>query len=155
GADPLAPTAWTKTGPVFSKAPTAYGPGHNAVVIAPDGQWWNIYHANSSPGQGCGGGRLLRAQRVAWDSAGGPFFGAPIPNNSLTTEDVDQLAAEYPLNETNGAVAHETSCGTTAQIKGAPVWLNAGLRFSGAADYVDGGATVGNHVQSALTLMAW
>jgi hypothetical protein len=155
GSDPLSPFSWTKTGPVFSKITTVYGPGHNAVVQTADGQWWQMFHANSASGQGCGGGRLLRAQRITWDSTGMPQFGAPTPLNSLTPEDSNQLAASYPLNETSGTSAHEISCSTTAQLKGAPGWLGPGIHFAGGGDYVDGGATVGNHVQFGATLMAW
>ena len=155
GADPLDPAAWTKTGPVFSKVPTVYGPGHNSVILGSDGQWWNIYHGNSFANQGCGGGRQIRAQRINWDSSGAPIFGAPTPLNSVTPDDVNQLAASYPLDETTGSIAHEISCATTATLKGSPTWLNRGLHFNGATDYVDGGATVGNHVQFAATLMAW
>ncbi len=57
GSNPLNAAAWTKTGPVFSKQPGAYGPGHNCVVVDGSGQWWNLYHANDLSGQGCGGYR--------------------------------------------------------------------------------------------------
>ena len=33
GSDILSSGSWTKTGPVFTKQPGAYGPGHNAVVV--------------------------------------------------------------------------------------------------------------------------
>jgi GH43 family beta-xylosidase len=155
GSDPLNPAAWTKSGPVFSRQPSAYGPGHNCVVVDGSGQWWNVYHANNLSGQGCGGYRQLHAQRLFWNADGSPYFGAPVPTNSLVVADTNWLAAQYPLTATSGTNVATTTCGAAGVFVGAPVWQNPGLKFNGVSDYVDGGAQLGNDVQSALTLAAW
>ncbi len=38
---------------------------------------------------------------------------------------------------------------------GSPVWQNPGLHFNGTNDYIDCGSSLGNDVQSTLTLAAW
>ena len=155
GTNPLDPAAWTKSGPVFTKQPSAYGPGHNCVVQDGSGQWWNLYHANNLTGQGCGGFRQLHAQRIFWDASNTPYFGAPVPTNSLVVEDTNYLVAQYALTASSGTVAMTTNCGPSGVLVGAPVWQNPGLKFNGTNDYVDCGATLGNDVQSTLTLAAW
>ncbi|WP_187263316.1 glycoside hydrolase family 43 protein [Pontibacter beigongshangensis] len=86
GGDPLKPADWTKKpNPVFSKSPAgnAYGPGHNGFFTSPDGtEDWIIYHANSSPGQGCSGGRSPRMQKFTWNTDGTPNFGEPVSLSS-------------------------------------------------------------------------
>jgi GH43 family beta-xylosidase len=80
-ADPLDPTAWTKSAePVFEKnsAGQAFGPGHNSFFTSPDGtEDWIVYHANPQAGQGCGGNRSPRMQKFTWTSDGFPDFGTP------------------------------------------------------------------------------
>ena len=79
--DPLRAADWSKSAkPVFATAAAehAYAPGHNGYFVSRDGkQSWLIYHANSSPGQGCGGARSPRIQSFAWSNAGTPIFGLP------------------------------------------------------------------------------
>ena len=74
--------SWTKsTEPVFKASPEngVYAPGHNSFFTSPDGsEDWILYHANSAPGQGCGGKRSPRAQRFDWTSDGLPIFGTPV-----------------------------------------------------------------------------
>jgi GH43 family beta-xylosidase len=155
GTNPLDPAAWTKSGPVFSKQPTAYGPGHNCVFQDGFGQWWNVYHANNLTGQGCGGYRQLRMQRIFWDTGDSPYFGTPVPINSLVVEGTNYLVAQYPLTAGSGAAAATTTCGPSGLLVGSPAWQNPGLKFNGINDYVDCGAALGNDVQSTLTLAAW
>lgn len=73
--------AWKKSPePVFSQKPEAesYAPGHNSFFKSPNGKEdWIIYHANSKPGQGCGGHRSPRAQKFGWNRDGTPDFGSP------------------------------------------------------------------------------
>jgi GH43 family beta-xylosidase len=80
GSDPLVATNWTKTNvPVFTKKPSAYGPGHNAFFKSADGtEDWIIYHANSGQGQGCGDLRSPRMQKFTWNANGTPNFGEPV-----------------------------------------------------------------------------
>ncbi len=74
---------WVKSKePVFKAAPEngVYAPGHNSFFKSPDGKEdWILYHANSAPGQGCGGHRSPRAQRFTWKKDGTPDFGTPLP----------------------------------------------------------------------------
>lgn len=82
GGDPLVAADWTKTtNPVFTKNPagSVYGPGHNAFFKSVDGsEDWIIYHANPSPGQGCGNNRSPRIQKFTWNGDGTPNFGMPV-----------------------------------------------------------------------------
>jgi GH43 family beta-xylosidase len=82
GGNPMLPADWTKsTSPVFSKKPSAsvYGPGHNSFFKSPDGtEDWILYHANSSPGQGCTDTRSPRMQKFTWNADGTPNFGEPV-----------------------------------------------------------------------------
>jgi len=155
GADMLNSNSWTKSGPVFSKQPGAYGPGHNGVVRDAAGQWWNLYHANNLSGQGCGGYRQLHAQRIFWNPDNTPYFGTPVPIGSLVTESSNYLVCSFPLAETGGTSAATIACGPPGRLVGSPAWLNPGLKFNGSSDYVDCGSAVGNDVQSALTIAAW
>lgn len=155
GTNLLDSTAWTKTGPVFSKQPTVFGPGHNGVFQDGSGQWWNVYHANNLSGQGCDGYRMIRVQRLYWNPDNTPYFGTPVPLNSVLTDDPNFLVAQYLLAETSGTNAATTGCGASGVLVGSPVWQNPGLKLNGVTDYVDCGSELGNDVQSALTLAAW
>lgn len=155
GTNPLSASAWTKSGPVFTKQPGAYGPGHNSLVQDGAGQWWNFYHANPETGQGCGGYRRLRAQRVFWPANGAPDFGAPMPEDSVCTDSPDFLAAHFPLAETTGAAANNAVCGRPGVVNGPAVWIRPGLYFNGTNTFVDCGGGTGNDVQHQLTLAAW
>jgi GH43 family beta-xylosidase len=61
-----------------------YAPGHNSFFKSPDGKEdWILYHANSLPGQGCGGFRSPRAQKFSWDKNGFPVFGIPVSEKEV------------------------------------------------------------------------
>lgn len=81
--NPLQPADWVKhPEPLFVKDPSkgVYAPGHNGFFKSPDGcEEWIIYHANSNPGEGCGGKRSPRIQKFTWDANGFPLFGTPVP----------------------------------------------------------------------------
>jgi GH43 family beta-xylosidase len=155
GTDLLTSNHWTKTGPHFLKQPGAYGPGHNSVVQDAAGQWWNVHHANTSSGQGCGGARNLRAQRLYWNADGTPFFGVPVPAGSIVNEAPDFLVARFPLNEAGGTTANNTACGGDGAVNGPATWTHPGLAFNGSNTFLLGDAAVGNDVQFSLTLAAW
>ena len=155
GANILNSSSWTKAGPVFTKQPGAYGPGHNCVVQDATGQWWNLYHANNLTGQACGGYRQLRAQRIFWSATNVPDFGSPVPIGSLVTDEMNFLAVNFPLTESSGTSAASSGCGHAGRLVGTPVWAKPGLKLNGMTDYVDCGPEVGNDVQHTLTLAAW
>ena len=81
-ADLMNPSSWTKSAkPVFkgSAVNEVFAPGHNCFFKSPNGkEHWILYHANSRPGQGCGGFRSPRAQRFTWKKDGSPDFGEPV-----------------------------------------------------------------------------
>jgi GH43 family beta-xylosidase len=81
-ANLLDSTAWKKSPePVFVQNPEnkIYAPGHNSFFKSPDGKEdWILYHANSNPGDGCGGKRAPRAQKFTWNKDGTPNFGVPL-----------------------------------------------------------------------------
>lgn len=93
----LLASSWSKRStPVFSKSTAngVYGPGHNSFVKSPDGtEDWLVYHANSSPGAGCGGARSTRVQKFTWDSAGNPVFGVPV--STSTALNVPSASGRY------------------------------------------------------------
>jgi len=76
------PAAWKKSPePVFKQSVEngVYAPGHNSFFTSPDGEeGYILYHANSKPGQGCGGFRSPRAQKFTWKKDGAPNFGIPV-----------------------------------------------------------------------------
>lgn len=80
--DLLDRSLWKKSPePVFKGDPAAgvYSPGHNSFFKSPDGKEdWILYHANSSPGQGCGKFRSPRAQKFTWKKDGTPDLGNPV-----------------------------------------------------------------------------
>lgn len=82
GSNLLDSLSWTKSQqPVFQQSVQngVYAPGHNSFFKSPDGkQDWILYHANTAPGQGCGGHRSPRAQPFTWTSDGLPNFGEPV-----------------------------------------------------------------------------
>lgn len=84
GGDPLNGADWVKSArPVFGTNAIGgvHGPGHNAFFKSPDGtEDWLIYHANSAPGQGCGGARTPRMQPIRWRDDGTPDFDTPVPS---------------------------------------------------------------------------
>jgi hypothetical protein len=81
-SDILDPASWQKSPqPVFSQSPpdSVFGTGHNSFFQSPDGtETWILYHANAKPGQGCGGFRTPRAQKITWNADGTPNFGKPM-----------------------------------------------------------------------------
>lgn len=82
GKNLLDASSWEKSKqPVFKQSPEngVYAPGHNSFFKSPDGKEdWILYHANSAPGQGCGGQRSPRAQKFTWNADGSPNFGIPL-----------------------------------------------------------------------------
>lgn len=104
----LNPTSWVKTEtPVFAKTSTAYGPGHHCMVEGPDGQCWNIYHANEVPGSGWGG-RTIRAQNFTWDSLSNPLFGVPLPAEMVIREAMNELK-NNDMQEKDSRINSETN----------------------------------------------
>ncbi|WP_166332968.1 glycoside hydrolase family 43 protein [Sphingobacterium chungjuense] len=82
-ADPMKIASWSKhPNPVFTKAPTAFGAGHNGFFKSKDGtEDWIIYHANSEShpnNDGCGNVRSTRMQKFTWNTDGTPNFGQPV-----------------------------------------------------------------------------
>lgn len=86
--NPMNSNDWTKTStPVFSTFASsgAFAPGHNSFFKSRDGtEDWLLYHANSSPGLGCGNSRSTRMQKFKWNSDGSPDFGTPVTINTMT-----------------------------------------------------------------------
>ena len=74
-SDPLNPSSWTKTGPVFTGNAEVFGVGHASFVTTPDGsEHWIVYHSKDAPTPGWR--RSVRMQRFDWPTAGEPRFGA-------------------------------------------------------------------------------
>lgn len=84
--DLLDASAWKKHAePIFTQAPEkgVYAPGHNSFFKSPDGtEDWILYHANSNPGDGCGGKRSPRMQKISWNEDGTPNLGTPVSEDT-------------------------------------------------------------------------
>lgn len=82
GDDLLDAENWEKDPePYFLQSPEngVYGPGHNSFFKSPDGtEDWILYHANPNSGDGCGGNRSPRMQKITWNADGTPDFGTPV-----------------------------------------------------------------------------
>lgn len=77
-ADPMNPTSWVKTGPVFTGAGGVYGVGHASFTTSPDGtEDWIVYHTKVSPAPGWD--RVIQTQKFTWNADGTPNFGVPVP----------------------------------------------------------------------------
>lgn len=86
-SDLMNPSSWKKSPePVFKQSVenSVYAPGHNSFFTSPDGKEdYILYHANSKPGQGCGGFRSPRAQKFTWNKDGTPNFGVPVKEGEI------------------------------------------------------------------------
>lgn len=87
GEDMLDPANWEKhPKPFFRKSEEngVYAPGHNSFFKSPDGtEDWILYHANSNPGEGCGGKRSPRMQKISWSEEGLPVLGVPVSEDEV------------------------------------------------------------------------
>ncbi|MEK0315812.1 RICIN domain-containing protein [Cohnella sp. 56] len=100
GSNLTDPGSWIKSPlPVFSKANSVYGPGHNSFVASPDGtEDWIVYHANSVSGAGCTGERSTRIQKFTWNADGTPNFGIPVAAGVPITKPSESTGfMGYPL----------------------------------------------------------
>jgi len=99
GGNVLSAASWTKRStPVFqrSDANGVYGPGHNGFFKSPDGtEDWIVYHANTSPTQGCGGTRTTRIQRFTWNADGTPNLGVPVAAGTVLSVPSGEPAVTY------------------------------------------------------------
>jgi GH43 family beta-xylosidase len=78
-ADPMDPSSWIKSGPVFTGTETVYGVGHASFTTSPDEtEDWIVYHSkvDTLPGWN----RVIRMQRFVWRPDGSPDFGTPVPS---------------------------------------------------------------------------
>ncbi len=83
GDDIMNPNSWTKTGPVFTPVPGAYGAAHNCFTVSPDGtEDWLVYHAGKVS-KGSWANRSIRAQKFTWNADGTPNFGTPVGYGEL------------------------------------------------------------------------
>ena len=79
-ADPMDPGSWIKSGPVFTRTETVYGPGHASFTVSPDStEDWIVYHAKRSEAPGWD--RVIRTQPFTWGPDGAPAFGEPVPSD--------------------------------------------------------------------------
>ncbi|WP_168735946.1 family 43 glycosylhydrolase [Cohnella fermenti] len=112
--DYLNAASWTKSGPLFTKISTTFGPGHNTFVQSPDGtEDWLVYHATLKSGASWGN-RSVRAQKFAWNPDGTPNFGTPVAYNAAVeqpsgTPVVDRVKYEAEDAELHGNAAVITS----------------------------------------------
>lgn len=83
-ADPMIPTNWTKSGPVFTGIAGVYGVGHASFTTSPDNtESWIVYH--SKVAEAPGWDRVVRMQQFTWSPSGAPVFGDPTPSGVKVT----------------------------------------------------------------------
>ena len=72
-ANPLDPSSWTKSGPVFTGNEKVFGVGHASFVTTPDAaEHWIVYHSKDSATPGWR--RSVYMQPFAWSPTGEPRF---------------------------------------------------------------------------------
>lgn len=147
----LDPASWAKSGPVFSKVPTAYGPGHNTFTTSPDGtEDWIVYHAVKNAGGGWAN-RSVRAQKFTWNADGTPNFGTPVPYGAAVEEPSGTPAVERYQYE-----AEDARLGGKAAIvnEGNALGGKVAGRLDTASDYVEFNVDVDHGGDYTLIVMA-
>jgi len=92
-SDPLNPSSWLKSGPVFQGTDKVPGTGHCSFVLSPDDtENWIIYHSKITEAPGWK--RDVRAQKFTWKADGSPNFGLPVPSGV----EIKRPAGEYELD---------------------------------------------------------
>lgn len=92
GADPMSPTSWTKSGPVFQGTGDVYGVGHASFTKSPDGtEDWIVYHTKISTTPGWE--RQIHLQEFTWNADGSPNFGTPTSPSRLIPQPSGQCSA--------------------------------------------------------------
>ena len=77
-ANPLDPSSWMKSGPVFTGNEKVFGVGHASFVTTPDGtEHWIVYHSKDSPTPGWR--RSVFMQPFTWSASGEPRFAQATP----------------------------------------------------------------------------
>ncbi|TDD18223.1 family 43 glycosylhydrolase [Nonomuraea diastatica] len=131
GGDPLSASAWAKRStPVFQRAGSVYGPGHNGFFTSPDGQEsWIVYHANSSTSGGCDNNRTTRAQKFTWNADGTPNLGTPVATGAALPAPAGESAATpagYTLVNRNSGKCLEVSGGSSSDGANIQQWTCGG-----------------------------
>jgi GH43 family beta-xylosidase len=82
-ANPLDPSSWTKSGPVFTGNARVFGVGHASFVTTSDGaEHWIVYHSKDSPAPGWR--RSVFMQPFTWSPTGNPLFAqATVPGERI------------------------------------------------------------------------
>ncbi|MDB5264191.1 MAG: glycoside hydrolase [Adhaeribacter sp.] len=76
--NPMEPSNWQKSGPIFQGTELVFGVGHCSFTKSPDNtEDWIYYHAKKSTTPGWQ--RNIRLQKFTWHKDGAPNFGQPIP----------------------------------------------------------------------------
>jgi GH43 family beta-xylosidase len=90
-SNPLDPTSWIKSGPVFQGNPRVLGVGHASFTTSPDDtQHWIYYHTKTSQEPGWTD-RKACLQQFYFDEDGNPWFGAAVPAGVS----IDRPSGEY------------------------------------------------------------
>jgi GH43 family beta-xylosidase len=77
-ADPMNPSSWVKSGPVFTGTGAVFGVGHASFTTSPDStEDWIVYHTKVDPTPGWN--RVIQTQKFTWNADGSPNFGVPVP----------------------------------------------------------------------------
>jgi GH43 family beta-xylosidase len=108
--------SWAKTGPVFTSAATAYGPGHNSFTKSPNGaEDWIVYHADEFSGGGWGN-RSVRTQKIGWNG-NVPALGTPVGCGAQIALPGGSAAVQYSQflsSIANNYIRHQDSRGKIA-----------------------------------------
>ena len=77
---PLGPFKKHRMNPIAAKGAGVFGPGHHAVVAAPGGELWLVYHQKASSNWAWD--RYICIDRLRWDDAGELHI-APTPMRQI------------------------------------------------------------------------
>lgn len=91
GQNLLDPSAWVKTGPIFAEHSGVKGPASFVPITSPTGEDWFLVHSNTAA---CDPGRVIRAQRLYWDTDGMPLLGYPVADGVPITAPAGELGSK-------------------------------------------------------------
>lgn len=115
GGNVLNPGAWQKTGPIFKYHSGVKGPASFVPIRTVDGtEDWFLVHSNT---KGCDPGRVLRLQRLLWDTDGSPLLGYPVADGVALTPPSGELGSTgspNPFNQGWGDAFGDLSEGVNA-----------------------------------------
>ncbi|MGO4547101.1 family 43 glycosylhydrolase [Paenibacillus sp. 2TAB23] len=147
----LTPASWKKSGPLFTKMATTFGPGHNSFTKSPDGsEDWIVYHATLKSGASWGN-RSVRAQKFTWNPDGTPNFGTPAAYNAPVEQPSGTPAVDRYKYEAEDATRYGNASVVSSENSSGGKVVG---KLDTASDYVEFTVEVENAGAYSLIVMA-